>query len=446
MQRSRLRSRCGRWPRIASASSFSRPSRTSGTGRSRSRSRSSSARCGTSSFRSWRRRPARPSRPGSSSPSTRLAASRTPPRAAPFRTRMLLIACGAVPKPAIDGALTFRGPADTSKIERLLAEIEAGEVRRVAFAVPAGAVWTLPAYELALMTAAWLAERGIAGVEIALVTPEDEPLHLFGRAGERRRPRAARRARDRCPHTRVSGGGSRGRAPPRRRRHRRGRSRRRASAPAGPADRRGPADVRGIHPRRPARTGHRHVRRLRRRRHHDLSRQAGRHRRSAGRGRRRGDRCCGRRRRDAASVPARSARTAADRRGAALSPRRPPAARPRPRRRAQSHSGGRPRRSSAATSLRFSPDSPAPEVSRRRLGIGRCCGGRARCGHGRKPARPSPRGSSRRRHARDGGSDGGRRHVGRPLGRRARGHARRGRREDARARRRLGPRRRRTGG
>lgn len=92
----------------------------------------------------------------------------------------LLIACGAVPKPAIDGAITFRGPADTTKIEQLLAEVEGGKVRRVAFAVPAGAVWSMPVYELALMTAAWVAERGIAGVEVSLVTPEDEPLHLFG--------------------------------------------------------------------------------------------------------------------------------------------------------------------------------------------------------------------------------------------------------------------------
>jgi sulfide:quinone oxidoreductase len=94
---------------------------------------------------------------------------------------MLLIACGAVPKPAVEGALTFRGPADTPKIEQLLAELERGEVRRVAFAVPAGAVWSLPAYELALMTAAWLDDRGIDGVELALVTPEDEPLRIFGR-------------------------------------------------------------------------------------------------------------------------------------------------------------------------------------------------------------------------------------------------------------------------
>jgi sulfide:quinone oxidoreductase len=86
-----------------------------------------------------------------------------------------------VPKPAIDGAITFRGPADTPRVERLLAEIEAGDVERIAFAVPAGAVWSLPAYELALLTAAWLTSRGIGDVGLALVTPEEEPLHLFGK-------------------------------------------------------------------------------------------------------------------------------------------------------------------------------------------------------------------------------------------------------------------------
>jgi sulfide:quinone oxidoreductase len=95
----------------------------------------------------------------------------------------LLIACGAVPRPAIPGALTFRGPADTDKIRQLLAELEAGEVTRVVFAVPSGAVWSLPVYELALMTSAWLVERGLSGVELSLVTPEDEPLQLFGREG-----------------------------------------------------------------------------------------------------------------------------------------------------------------------------------------------------------------------------------------------------------------------
>src|SRR5215211_6976371 len=90
-----------------------------------------------------------------------------------FPYSVLLIACGAAPMSAVDGALTFRGPADTVRIDELLAELEAREVRRVAFAVPAGAVWNLPVYELALMTSSWLAARGI-DAELALVTPEDE--------------------------------------------------------------------------------------------------------------------------------------------------------------------------------------------------------------------------------------------------------------------------------
>jgi sulfide:quinone oxidoreductase len=96
---------------------------------------------------------------------------------------VLLVACGAVPTPAVPGALTFRGPADTEKIRQLLEEIAAGQVGRVAFAVPWGAVWSLPLYELALMTAAYLDAHDVDDVELLLVTPEDEPLQLFGRAG-----------------------------------------------------------------------------------------------------------------------------------------------------------------------------------------------------------------------------------------------------------------------
>jgi sulfide:quinone oxidoreductase len=96
---------------------------------------------------------------------------------------VLLVACGAAPTPAVPGALTFRGPADTERIRQLLKEIVAGQVGRVAFVVPSGAVWSLPIYELALMTAAYLVQRGLDRVELALVTPEDEPLQLFGPAG-----------------------------------------------------------------------------------------------------------------------------------------------------------------------------------------------------------------------------------------------------------------------
>ena len=94
----------------------------------------------------------------------------------------LLLACGTRPRSAVGGAVTFRGPADTRAIEQLLGEIEAGVTRRVVFAVPAGAVWSLPAYELALLTASHLAARRIYGVTIELVTPEREPLELFGSA------------------------------------------------------------------------------------------------------------------------------------------------------------------------------------------------------------------------------------------------------------------------
>jgi sulfide:quinone oxidoreductase len=53
-------------------------------------------------------------------------------------------------------------------------------VRSLAFAAPAGVTWTLPLYELALMTAERLRAAGIEGARLAVVTPEDEPLDVFG--------------------------------------------------------------------------------------------------------------------------------------------------------------------------------------------------------------------------------------------------------------------------
>ena len=100
---------------------------------------------------------------------------------APFPYDALLLACGASSSPGVHGALTFRGPADTDAIRQLLGEAAAGAVRGIAFAVPWGAVWSLPAYELALLTKSWLQARDLSGVGVALVTPEDEPLHVFGR-------------------------------------------------------------------------------------------------------------------------------------------------------------------------------------------------------------------------------------------------------------------------
>ena len=57
-------------------------------------------------------------------------------------------------------------------------------MRSVAFVIPWGAVWSLPAYELALLTAIHVRARDVQGVELTLVTPEVEPLQLFGPSGE----------------------------------------------------------------------------------------------------------------------------------------------------------------------------------------------------------------------------------------------------------------------
>lgn len=95
---------------------------------------------------------------------------------------VLVIACGTTPTTALEGALTFRGPADVDAFRRLLDEAEAEGAGRLVFAVPGGVVWPLALYELALGTSAELAERGLAGIGLALVTPEHRPLEIFGRA------------------------------------------------------------------------------------------------------------------------------------------------------------------------------------------------------------------------------------------------------------------------
>jgi sulfide:quinone oxidoreductase len=92
----------------------------------------------------------------------------------------LLVAIGAPRRPAVTGALTFRGPAEVGAVEALLDEIAAGRARRLAVAIPGAGAWPLPAYELAIMTAVELRSRGVAAPEVAVVTPEAMPLGIFG--------------------------------------------------------------------------------------------------------------------------------------------------------------------------------------------------------------------------------------------------------------------------
>ncbi|MBN1529401.1 MAG: NAD(P)/FAD-dependent oxidoreductase [Thermoleophilaceae bacterium] len=93
---------------------------------------------------------------------------------------ILLFAIGARAVNAIPGTITVKGPAYTSRFRTLLRELDRHRTHRIAFAVPVGSSWPLPLYELALMTAAHIAERGLRKTTLQLVTHESEPLELFG--------------------------------------------------------------------------------------------------------------------------------------------------------------------------------------------------------------------------------------------------------------------------
>jgi sulfide:quinone oxidoreductase len=92
----------------------------------------------------------------------------------------LIVACGARRQPVLKGSLTFTGEEDVGAVKELLQQLSNGTVSRVVFALPQGASWALPLYELALLTATYVSEQRLAGVSLALVTPEQRPLDQFG--------------------------------------------------------------------------------------------------------------------------------------------------------------------------------------------------------------------------------------------------------------------------
>ncbi len=93
----------------------------------------------------------------------------------------LVVALGARPVEAIPGALTYRGMEDAPPMRRLVEDLRAQQARSVAFVVPPGVSWPLPLYELALLTATAVSDEA-ASPDITIVSPEDAPLALFGRA------------------------------------------------------------------------------------------------------------------------------------------------------------------------------------------------------------------------------------------------------------------------
>jgi sulfide:quinone oxidoreductase len=95
----------------------------------------------------------------------------------------LLVAPGAGSEAAFRRAITWTPEADPEVFGGLRRDIEEGYAHKVAFVVPPGTAWPLPAYELALMTAWDAKDMGQDDVEVTVVTPEQSPLGIFGANG-----------------------------------------------------------------------------------------------------------------------------------------------------------------------------------------------------------------------------------------------------------------------
>jgi len=92
----------------------------------------------------------------------------------------LLVAAGARAVQGVEGATTWWPGGDAEAFGGLLRDVEEGYSKRLAIVVPPGAVWPLPAYELAIMTAGEARELGQDDVQITIVTPEPTALSVFG--------------------------------------------------------------------------------------------------------------------------------------------------------------------------------------------------------------------------------------------------------------------------
>jgi sulfide:quinone oxidoreductase len=96
----------------------------------------------------------------------------------------LVLAIGARPARAwqSDGVVTIGGGHDdvANSYPVVLHQLRAGQIKRLAFVRPAGASWSTPLYDLALLTAAYCTAHDLHDVELSLVTPEQQPLAMFG--------------------------------------------------------------------------------------------------------------------------------------------------------------------------------------------------------------------------------------------------------------------------
>lgn len=91
----------------------------------------------------------------------------------------VLLAMGARSHPRFRDVLTLDERHISEQLMGLMEALDRGRLNRIAFVVPSLPIWSLPAYELALMTANRAAAHG-HDTAVLLVTPEDSPLSALG--------------------------------------------------------------------------------------------------------------------------------------------------------------------------------------------------------------------------------------------------------------------------
>ena len=90
-----------------------------------------------------------------------------------------IVCVGAKPRVAFGHAETLRTSGEPIDIDGLLRRAAEHDSGRIAFVVPPTGSWPLPVYELALMAERRARELSVE-VRITIVTPEPEPLGVFG--------------------------------------------------------------------------------------------------------------------------------------------------------------------------------------------------------------------------------------------------------------------------
>jgi len=93
----------------------------------------------------------------------------------------LIVCVGGRPRPAYAAAETFWSNTDDLAVGELIERADGSPSRTLALMVPPGTSWTLPLYELALMTRRRAEELGRYELRMRLLTPEEAPLLIFGR-------------------------------------------------------------------------------------------------------------------------------------------------------------------------------------------------------------------------------------------------------------------------